>query len=664
GIKGREVKKIILIITLLITSNIFANTKVVTIGSTNNFPPINLLDENKQLTGFGKEISDAVFKKQGYQVRRKHSKHWSEVLDWLKQNEIAVIHDAGLAKERADYLDFSIPIVEMDESIFVREGNSDISSLSDLRRRKVACVKQHITHLYLKKLNLADCVIVLTPEEGIHALVNNRVEAFIYPREIVQYFYQHLGFIRKIKIVGKPLRRLRWAMAVKKGNTALLKDINLGIKAIKISGEFDQIYKKWYGQRPRVEGYSLTEVLVIGSFVLMIIVSIFLLVHLTRLRVQKNIASKYENSAVLFQTIFDTMPSSVFWKDVRGRYLGCNKAFRDSVKVKSLDSIIGKTDFEMPWKELAHLYWEDDSAVMLSGKSKVNFEEPLKSFDGTDIWLVTTKIPLVNTNGKIYGVLGIFDNITDRKNAELELIRAKDEALSASKAKSSFLANMSHELRTPLHGIMGFAQIGIKKSQKDDLEKYYEYFQTIKQSSQRLLALVNDVLDLSKLESGKMTLHKEDCYIMSMMERCVQEQESVWKSKKLNISYDLSTGVSTVYGDKKRIEQVIMNFFSNAIKFSPEQGTIVFSTRRSASSVIISIIDEGVGVPDADRDAIFSEFYQTEKGKVGLGTGLGLAICYEIIMAHKGKIWCSNNMDAGAKFSFEISLTGASPKLE
>jgi len=236
-------------------------------------------------------------------------------------------------------------------------------------------------------------------------------------------------------------------------------------------------------------------------------------------------------------------------------------------------------------------------------------------------------------------------------------------------AKSQFLANISHELRTPMLGIMGFSDLGIDKIDSADKEKLLRYFQRIKSSSKRLLDLVNDLLDLSKLESGQLELHLERFDLSTLTKEVIDEMRTLIRDKSIDLSLEDHKVKTLVNIDRKQIHQVIYNLLSNAIKYSEVNGNIritidTCNSRIEQNNRLVEIpclaftcADEGVGIPEDELDVVFDKFTQSTKTVTGAGgTGLGLAICKEIIEAHQGRIYATNRRSGGVQLTFEIPV--------
>jgi signal transduction histidine kinase len=250
----------------------------------------------------------------------------------------------------------------------------------------------------------------------------------------------------------------------------------------------------------------------------------------------------------------------------------------------------------------------------------------------------------------------ILNNALDEvKSSNLKYKAAKDKAESADRAKSEFLSNISHELRTPMQGVLGFAKLGFERIDIVGPKKLTEYFSTIHTSGMRLLTLINDLLDLSRMEAGKTTYDFKDDKLSRLTNVVIQELETLIDEKHSRITLKFPEHENTVCLDESKIIQVIRNFLSNAIKFSPANSKISIEASEQFDSSIYSIYDQGVGIPEEELLSIFDKFSQSSrtKNKAG-GTGLGLAICKEIIKNHQGSIWAENYPDGGSAFHFKI----------
>lgn len=519
------------------------------------------------------------------------------------------------------------------------------------------------------------------------------------------------------------------------------------------------------------------------------------------------------DSKALLQSVIDTSPVRVFWKNRELKYLGCNPAFAHDAGVKSSTELIGHDDFSMGWAAQAELYRADDRRVMDSGLPRLGFEEPQSTPDGRMIWIRTSKVPLRNTANEVVGVLGLYEDITERKLSEQKLLEsesrfrelvesipgfayrckldsnwtmayfspgfteltghsienfvdnkvrsyssiihpddldcvdravrtgtenrqpfeieyrifdsqgriiwvgergcghfdqdgqtnyligvifditkrkqneleleqhrhrlqelvveqtqdlrtAKEMAETANIAKSAFLANMSHEIRTPLNAITGMTYIlrrhGVSAHQADKLEK-------IEVASNHLLEIINSILDLSKIEAGKFSLSEEVIRPADLIESVSNMISPQARAKGLSYTVDLPSLPDNLIGDRTRLRQALLNFLTNAIKFT-ENGAIALRAKvvdDSADSAVLcfEVSDTGAGIAPEFLPKLFSAFEQADNSmtrKYG-GTGLGLAITRKIARLMGGEAGVETKVGSGSTFWLTVRLRKSEP---
>jgi signal transduction histidine kinase len=235
------------------------------------------------------------------------------------------------------------------------------------------------------------------------------------------------------------------------------------------------------------------------------------------------------------------------------------------------------------------------------------------------------------------------------------LTALNSELQRANQHKAEFLANMSHELRTPLNSILGFSQLLLEGDGGELSQDQRQDVDIIKSNGQHLLALINDLLDISKLEAGKAQLHRGQVEVEALVAECVESVGSLAKTKQLDLSRSVADNVGRVFADGPKLKQVLLNLLGNAIKFT-ESGSVRVSAERQGAELLISVRDTGIGIPSEDAERIFESFQQGKSGMSGKyqGTGLGLAICRQLVEMHGGRIWVRSTPGQGSTFTFTI----------
>ncbi len=296
--------------------------------------------------------------------------------------------------------------------------------------------------------------------------------------------------------------------------------------------------------------------------------------------------------------------------------------------------------------------------------------------DGTEFAVDINLSPFMGESGP--GVICVIRDVTDRKAVEEQIKmlnqsleqRTKDLAVTnteleirnrevekANRLKSNFLATMSHELRTPLNSIIGFSDLLDEQTAGPLTQKQARFVAHIKQSSRHLLALIDDILDLSKIEAGRLELKYEHFPMSIATAEVLSTVRPLAAAKRIELDVDLSEDI-TLFADRVRLKQVLYNLLTNAIKFTPSGGRVRMVAKSKESLVCVSVVDTGIGIPKAEQESIFEAFHQLPATTEGVreGTGLGLSITKLLVEQHGGKIWVESEPGKGSRFDFTIPM--------
>jgi PAS domain S-box-containing protein len=347
------------------------------------------------------------------------------------------------------------------------------------------------------------------------------------------------------------------------------------------------------------------------------------------------------------------LPMSVLDKD--NRYLDVNRAWEQFTGRKRSE-VLGRRAASYLRPEEAALHDARDAELLARG-GEMNYETVWHSSDGRQRDLFITKSTFPDAQGRPMGIVVCFMDISEFREAERATRAARDAALEASRAKSDFIANVSHELRTPLQSILGFSEIGSLRTRGEP--RLAELFSDVHRAGERMLSLVNDLLDLSKIEHGADPIHPERLDLRPLVAEVARELRPQLAAKGLHLQAVLGGEELVVLADPQRLQQLLRNLLANAVRFSPEGGRIeVTAWHDDSGEVRLDVADRGPGIPPDELETIFEAFVQSSATREAAGgTGLGLAICRRIAQAHGGRIWAANREGGGAVISLVLPAT-------
>ncbi|MEM6286297.1 MAG: response regulator [Bacteroidota bacterium] len=381
-----------------------------------------------------------------------------------------------------------------------------------------------------------------------------------------------------------------------------------------------------------------------------------------------------EEGQRLVRTIVDAIPDFIYAIDRDGRYTLRNQVAAEVHGFDDPEAMIGLSARDLFDDDTARRYHEMDLAQMASGDVLLDYVD--RGHDGR--WLMTTQVPLRDADGEVTGLVGIARDITAQKEAEAELVAARDRAEAATQAKSEFLANMSHEIRTPLNGVIGMTGHLLET---DLSAEQQEFTGIIRSSGEALLGIINDVLDFSKIEAGMMELEDQPFPVRACLEDALDLVAYRAAEKGIELAYLVDDAVPTrVRGDATRLRQVIVNLLANAVKFT-DAGEVVLEVepcdaeavpahldppRDCASGLHLRIRDTGIGIEPEVLDGLFTAFAQADASTTRRygGTGLGLAIARRLVDAMGGRIWAESEVGVGSTFHVVVpaeALDAAGP---
>lgn len=676
--------------------------RTVTVGVYENAPKV-FTSEDGRPSGIFIDIIESIAKSEGWKLEYVAGT-WSEGLDRLAKGEIDLMPDVAYTSDREKRFSFhKVPVLSAWSQVYARKG-SQIKSILDLNGKRIAALDQTIQLETLSRLsNSFGLKIAVIPvpdyKTEFDMIAKGKVDAGVTNRFYGLLHGRTFG-LEDTPIMFDPAP---FFFAAKKGTQEpLLKAIDRHLRDMKQDPQsvYYQTMKRWTSEDVRFRLPAWLQILGLGVGVILLVSfggSILLkrqvnertrelqrinqemeqrIVERTaeltdvneKLRTEIadriRIAQMLVQSEAQYRRLVESANSIIIRWEADGKITFFNRFAQDFFGYDEQE-IIGKNILEtiVPPEESTGRDLSSLAADIASNPEAYarNVNENIRR-NGERVWVAWTNKPIVDETGKVLEILSVGNDITklmetekELRSAIQELALAKEHAEVADRLKSAFLATMSHELRTPLNSILGFTGIilqGIVGPLNDEQKKQLNI---VRSSAQHLLSLINDVLDISKIEAGQLQVAHETYDLRRTIEKAVESARPLAEKKGIGLTYAISPDMEAITGDRRRVEQVLLNLISNAIKFT-ETGSVRVEGESEGESVTIRVIDTGIGIKHEDLETIFKAFRQIDSGMTRKyeGTGLGLSICKRLVELMGGQIRVTSVRGSGSTFSFSL----------
>tara|TARA_R100000306_G_scaffold62439_1_gene70151 strand:+ start:11093 stop:13981 length:2889 start_codon:yes stop_codon:yes gene_type:complete len=649
-----------------------AAAETVRVGVPKNFPPHYLVtDAGTKPSGFAIELFDVIAERAG--ITPEYIVFDSPRFDLtaLREGTVDVLPNLGITPEREAYALFTAPIETTAIRIFKRSDDDSIEAVEDITGRSVAVIDGNVGFDIARQHGPARTLVYGTLREALLAVLAGEADALIYPAPVVESLLRESGLENRVKAVGRTLMEVRRAVAIRIDRPDLFLRLNDAVKEVVASEAYASIYRKWYGT-PKPFWTVPRIFLAIGVFLGIFSALLFIWRARALAAMDKALASIQEQQlraqstefAAKLQVFFEQNLYFAGIMDLDGTLTEINRTALESSGY-SRKEVLGRLFWETPW-------WRGSSqvqALIRAGTEAAALGEPMRvevSYwlaDGSERITDFALTPIRNDINDIIFLAATASDITERKQTEKALEAARRAAEQANQAKSEFLANMSHEIRTPMSAILGYADIlGAHLDDPDDLVS----IETIRRNGRYLLELINDVLDLSKIEAGKLEVNFEPSSPAAVVSEVFSLMEVRAGEKGLDFEVLLPDQLpETIETDPVRLRQILINLTANAIKFT-EKGKVElevsFDTQQSPPVIKFAISDTGVGIPEPQMEAIFQAFQQgdnTMTRRFG-GTGLGLTISRQLAALLRGTLAVESRVSVGSTFTLTLAIDEAS----
>ncbi len=608
-------------------------TGIITAAVLNDFPPLYTRDDAGNPAGFAIDILERVATDSGLTIRYLPVENWSKAMQAVRNGEADLIPGIGISPVRSAEFTFSEKIETIPVSYFVRTSNRDILGIDSLPGHRVAVIGESAAATRLKSTPGIELVPFPDIDSALFKLMSGDVDAFAFPEPVLKRKIRMMSIESHIKVVGDPLMELKRGFLLRKTDRPLVEKINPAIREYTRSKQYLLDYQKWYGKP--VPFWNLQRITWTMG-VAFVIFSALLIGW--RYYTINRLNRRLQQSEMQMRTLIEALPDLVWLKNTEGIYISCNRKFEQLFGAKEAD-IVGKTDHDFVDKKLADFFQEKDRAAMAAGKPCMNEEEVVYASDGHRELLETIKTPLLSSDGRLVGVLGVGHDITGRKQAEESLRRVqKMDAL------GQLTGGIAHDFNNILSIILGNLSF-LERMVVDDA-KATTRVKSAEKAAQRAADLTKQLLGFSSKHPKEMRPTN-----INLVLRGMDKLISRSITPEVEVEYNLAIDLWLTEIDPSDFEDALLNLILNARDAMPDGGRLTIETSNKTLDatyakkeqmvvpgeyIELAVSDSGHGISKDDLDHIFEPFYTTKPH--GKGAGLGLSMVFGFTRRAKGYI--------------------------
>jgi two-component system sensor histidine kinase EvgS len=638
-----------------------------TVAVNDSFAPLSFFDEQGEFRGISAEVLAKVSQRTGLKFNVLRSSSTDNMIKLIKKGKADLVAAFNPSTEGASELRFTRPYLTSPFVLVTRDESGSPEKLEDMVGKKLALRRGNALHDFIHQ-NYPDIQLIQTPTSAdAMALVakgdaDGAINALINGRYLIMRDYRDR--LRMASIVGVLSAQI--GFATDRGALELYSILDKALQSIPPE-ELDELTGRWHHDVVIDSGnWRHNRTAIIQGFVLfalLLIVAVGWIIYLRQLMSKREKAELALNDQMEFmRVLIDGTPHPIYVRDREGRLVSCNCAYLDALGVPR-ETVMGKqiTDTELLSHADAQIYHDEYMKVMEDGTRWIQ-DRAITSTDGTIHTVYHWMLPYRTSDGVVTGIIAGWIDISERQLLFDQLQNAKKIADDANRAKTNFLATMSHEIRTPLNAVIGMLELAMMKADQGVMDRFA--IEVASGAARGLLDLIGDILDIARIESGRLSLAPERANLRELVESVVRMFEGAARQKGLRLLLDFELkACCDVLIDPLRFKQILSNLLSNAIKFTDE-GEVRLSVRAAPNvcgerlAIHVQVKDTGIGISARDQERLFSPFGQASNNNQSPrgGSGLGLVICRTLCEMMQGQLHLTTLLGKGTQIDIHLDL--------